>query len=117
LYFIRSFIMELSKVFGYNIKKYRTGTGISQEQLAERCDLSQHYIAEIESGSKSPSFSRIELLAAALSVKPYELFVEESDMQTADQRNTLIRSLSDHMQEAIRQVAQDMLSESSASGD
>jgi transcriptional regulator with XRE-family HTH domain len=109
--------MELSKVFGYNIKKYRNGAGISQEQLAERCDLSQHYIAEIESGSKSPSFSRIELLATALSVKPYELFIDDSDMQTADQRNTLIRSISDHMQEAIRNVAQDMLSDSSSSGD
>jgi transcriptional regulator with XRE-family HTH domain len=43
-------------------------------KLAEQCDSSQTYIAEIEVGKKFPSLDMIERIAAALDVESYYLF-------------------------------------------
>ena len=40
-----------------NIKKYRKDKHLTQQQLAEKTDLSVDYICEIESPTKNKSFS------------------------------------------------------------
>ena len=61
--------------------------GISQMKLAELCDSSTGYIGQIEIGNKFPSIEMIGKLSSALSIKPYMLFLDESDeekiLQTA----------------------------------
>ncbi|MDR1899521.1 MAG: helix-turn-helix domain-containing protein [Treponema sp.] len=66
--------MTIQELFIVNLKDYRKLRKISQFQLAERCDSSQTYIAEIEVGKKFPSLDMIERIAAALNVESYFLF-------------------------------------------
>ena len=42
--------MELKKLLGRNIKKYRKLNGLTQEQLAEKINVSRTYIVKIENG-------------------------------------------------------------------
>ena len=40
--------MDIIKVFGNNVRKYRNRIGFSQEKLAEICKLHRTYISDIE---------------------------------------------------------------------
>jgi transcriptional regulator with XRE-family HTH domain len=66
--------MTFQELFISNLKRYRKLCKISQLQLAEQCESSQTYIAEIEVGKKFPSPDMIERIAAALQVESYLLF-------------------------------------------
>ena len=70
--------MTLRSVFITNLKKFRKLEGISQMTLATRCDSSHNYIAEIEAGRRFPSVEKIEILAGALRIEPYLLFMREA---------------------------------------
>ncbi len=47
--------MDIVKVFGNNLKKYRTRTGFSQEAFAEKCGMHRTYISAIECYRRSIS--------------------------------------------------------------
>jgi len=79
--------MDIIKVFGTNLKKYRTELGISQEKFAELCGLHRTYISSIECYRRSISLDNIQRIADALNKKPYELFLEEED--TSGKTNNL----------------------------
>ena len=69
---------EMMAVFGKNIKNLRNFYDLSQEQLAEKMDLSINTICEIENGKK---FVRAETLvgfAALFNTEVYELFKPET---------------------------------------
>lgn len=40
--------MDIVKVFGTNLRKYRTNLGLSQEAFAEKCGLHRTYISSVE---------------------------------------------------------------------
>jgi transcriptional regulator with XRE-family HTH domain len=66
--------MTFQELFIINLKDFRKLRKISQAKLAEICDSSQAYIAEIEVGKKFPSPDMIEKIASALKVESYCLF-------------------------------------------
>jgi len=66
--------MTFQELFIANLKDFRKSKKISQAKLAEMCDSSQAYIAEIEVGKKFPSPDMIEKIAIALDVESYCLF-------------------------------------------
>lgn len=68
--------MDIIKVFGSNVKKYRLRLGISQEELAEKCGMHRTYISAIECYRRSISLENIQRLADALEVDAYKLFIE-----------------------------------------
>lgn len=47
--------MDIIKVFGTNLKKYRTEQGLSQEKFAEMCGLHRTYISDIECFTRNVS--------------------------------------------------------------
>lgn len=49
------------------------------EEFAERCGLSQSFVADIERGKKFPSPASIEKICAALEIRPFELFLGPED--------------------------------------
>ena len=53
---------------GQKIKDKRLKLGITQEQLAEKCDISVSYIAHIERGTKSLSLETAVKVSNALNV-------------------------------------------------
>ncbi len=69
--------MNIIKVFGTNVRKYRTGNKISQEKFAELCGLHRTYISDIECFRRSISLENIQKIANALNVETYKLFLEE----------------------------------------
>ena len=40
--------MDIVKVFGTNLKKYRIDMGLSQEAFADKCGMHRTYISAIE---------------------------------------------------------------------
>ena len=68
--------MVLLKVFGKNLRRYRTEKHLSQERLAELCDLHRTYISDIERGQRNISLGNVQKIAEALGIEPYKLFLE-----------------------------------------
>lgn len=73
--------MDIIKVFGKNVRKYRTSLGISQEKFGEMCGLHRTYISDIERFQRSISLENIQRIANALGIETYKLFIEESQEQ------------------------------------
>ena len=73
----RSTEMDIIRVFGTNLKKYRTEKKLSQERFAELCDLHRTYISDIECFRRSISLENIQKIADALGIETYKLFIEQ----------------------------------------
>lgn len=71
--------MDIVKVFGSNLKKYRTALGISQEAFADRCGMHRTYISAIECYRRSISLENIQRIAEALGIETYQLFIENKE--------------------------------------
>lgn len=81
--------MELKTLFGKNVKYYRFRNGYTQEQLAEKMDVTPNYISRLERGMHNPPFITISKVADALDVEPYELFIKRSDLTELPNRVNL----------------------------
>lgn len=57
---------KLPKVLGKKIQKRRKAVGLTQEELAERINISRAYVGFIEQGRYAPSLEVIEKIAKAL---------------------------------------------------
>ena len=71
--------MDIVRVFGSNLKKYRTALGLSQEAFAEKCGLHRTYISAIECYRRSIALENVQRIADALKIEPYKLFLEDKD--------------------------------------
>ena len=60
-------------VFGKVLRKLREGENLSQEKLAEYCDLDRTYISMLERGLRQPTITTIFKIADALNISPSEL--------------------------------------------
>lgn len=65
---------ESLKNIGTNIQKARLKKGMTQESLAEECNISTKYISAIERGKSSGSISLIIDICNALDVTPNYIF-------------------------------------------
>lgn len=71
--------MDIVKVFGDNLKKYRTALGLSQEAFADKCGLHRTYISAIECYRRSISLENVQRIADALEIDTYKLFIKEEN--------------------------------------
>ncbi len=66
--------MGIIKGFGMQLRKIREKKGLTQVQLAEKAEISQEYVARLETGSKlNPSLAVAVRLAKALGVSIADL--------------------------------------------
>ncbi len=80
LYFkSRWIILNIIEVFGTNVRKYRMQLGLSQEKLAEKCNLHRTYISDIECFRRSISLDNIQKIADALGIETYLLFCDKTN--------------------------------------
>ena len=70
--------MDIIRVFGSNLKKYRTELGLSQEAFAEKCGLHRTYISALECFRRSIALENIQKIADALMIEPYKLFIADN---------------------------------------
>lgn len=68
--------MDLAQAFGITLKKHRTAAKLSQEKLAELCDIERTYISFLERGLRQPSLSMTFRFAEVLNIKPSNLIEE-----------------------------------------
>lgn len=59
---------------GGNIKKLRLQRGLTQEELAERCELTKGYISQLENDLASPSIATLVDILSILGVTPASFF-------------------------------------------
>jgi len=64
----------IKRVLRSKLKKYRKSAKMTQEDLAEKVNLSRAYIGYIEQGRNTPSLETLEKIAKALRVKLPDLF-------------------------------------------
>lgn len=102
--------MELDyKAIGKRIKIARIKTDITQEQLAERIDISPTHISNIETGTTRVSLSTIVSIANALSVTVDDLLCD-SVIHTKVQFERDIAALLDDCDEYEIRIVKDMVS-------
>ena len=65
---------DIKKIFGRNVRTQRENLKISQEKLAELCELHRTYIGAIERGERNVSLENIQKIARALRVRISVLF-------------------------------------------
>lgn len=65
-------------IVGSNLKKIRQHLGITQEELALRCGLTQGYINFLENGKRGYTERSLEKIANALSIQIHKLFEEQT---------------------------------------
>lgn len=76
--------MDIVKVFGDNLRKYRNGLGLSQEAFADKCGLHRTYISAIECYRRSISLENIQRIAGALDIDAYKLLIENKEVTKND---------------------------------
>lgn len=75
---------QYQQEFIENLKKYRKKRGLSQERLAELCNVSTGTIGNIECGIGKPSFDLLITMANVLGIHPARLL---SDDDAGNQHN------------------------------
>jgi transcriptional regulator with XRE-family HTH domain len=68
---------DLRAILSVNIKKYRKGRKITQENLAEKLDISIPFLSDIENGKKWVSPRTLAKMADVFSLEVYELLRPE----------------------------------------
>jgi transcriptional regulator with XRE-family HTH domain len=63
----------IRKVISRNLRVLRAVRGMSQDQVSAVSGVDRSYISEIENDKYSPSADKIEALAMALGVAPWEM--------------------------------------------
>jgi transcriptional regulator with XRE-family HTH domain len=69
------FEKSLRGALAYNIRLLRFENGLSQEELAFRCELDRTYISAVERCIWNVALGNVEKIAEALNVEPWQLLV------------------------------------------
>ena len=69
---------DLRKILSVNIKRQREKLGITQENLAEKADISAAMMNDIEGCRTWVSDKTLKNLSSALEIDPYRLFIPEN---------------------------------------
>jgi transcriptional regulator with XRE-family HTH domain len=69
---------DLTQILADNLRAYRKAKHISQEELADACELHRTYIGSVERGERNVTLSTLEVLAKALGVSVIELLTKRA---------------------------------------
>ncbi|MEQ1541821.1 MAG: helix-turn-helix transcriptional regulator [Sphingorhabdus sp.] len=80
--------MDIRKLVGANVRRYRLSANLSQEAVAVRMDADRAFVSQIERGGQNVTLLTVHHLAEALGVRPVDLFDEsvESDERAIEPR-------------------------------
>ena len=90
---------------GKRIKAERQKNGLTQEALAERIEVSAHYVYELERGLKAMSVPILIRISEVLHTSTdYLLFGEASGPQAMDRLATLTRNISPEKRDLLADI-------------
>ena len=70
--------MDIVRILGTNLRKYRLEKGISQEKFADLCGLHRTYISDIECFQRNVSIENVQRIAEALEIDAYKLLMDDN---------------------------------------
>lgn len=73
--------MDYFNILGANVRALRIERKLTQEQLADLCDLHRTYVGAIERGDRNVSLKNIVIIAQALNVEPSELLLYKKELK------------------------------------
>lgn len=100
---------NFKKSFGTRVRYLRKLAGLSQEQIAESTGLSTKTISYIENSKNTLSFNKLPLLAKALGVPVYKLFVFADSENNKEVLDSLLSSATDKEINAITDIVKTLL--------
>ncbi len=71
--------MSITHVFGQRVRHFRKLKGISQEELANHCDLHRTYIGSVERGERNITLLNAEKIAKSLDEPLVTFFMENNN--------------------------------------
>jgi transcriptional regulator with XRE-family HTH domain len=104
-------MVDIREILAINIKENRRKKGLTQEKLAEKANMSLHYLAILELARKFPSGEMLERLAGALEIEPHELFtVYPSPQNELEQlRREIKNDIKNAFGERLEQIIADVI--------
>ena len=73
--------MDYFNILGANVRALRNERELTQEQLADLCDLHRTYGGASERGDRNVSLKNIVIIAQALNVEPSELLLYKKELK------------------------------------
>ena len=97
---------------GENLRNYRKKQNYTQEQLAEKAEISAVFLSQIENGKKIPSLETLAKITKILDISMEQVFSERQTKQTnIDKRfMQLLQKRSDTEKLFIFDIAENILS-------
>lgn len=86
--------MDIKKLMGKRIQEIRKKKGFTQEQVAEKMDISSKYLSSIERGKENMTLNTILSLSDALDV-PLNDFTNMLEIEETGNRRKLVDELLD----------------------
>ena len=80
---------------GKKIKQMRNQKGLTQEELADRCELTKGYISQLENNLNSPSIATLTDILSALGSNLSEFFQEAPEEKVVFNKNEFIEKDTD----------------------
>ena len=80
---------------GKKIKQMRHQKGLTQEELADRCELTKGYISQLENDLNSPSIATLTDILSALGSNLSEFFKEETEEKVVFSKEEFFEKNSD----------------------
>lgn len=71
--------MDIRRVFGANVRKYRIAAGLSQEAVAVKMGVDRAYVSGMERGQQNVTLLTMWHAAQALGVRPADLLDESGN--------------------------------------
>ena len=80
---------------GEKIKNLRTLNGLTQEELADRCELTKGFISQLENNNNEPSISTLQDILTALGTNLSDFFKETLEQQIVFTKDDYVTSESE----------------------
>lgn len=102
--------IDIRKIFGANVKYYRKKAGFSQEQMAEKLNISTNHMSVIETGGKFVTYKLLERLVSVLDVMPAALFYTQGTATCDDTLQNKINSIvKGELDSACKEISQKLV--------
>ena len=87
-----------------NMRRARKRLGISQRHLSERADVPVSLVAAVELERKFPDPEKLERVATALGLQPFQLFLDEEDWSVHDRYESVVTLVGELKQRINREL-------------
>jgi transcriptional regulator with XRE-family HTH domain len=103
---------ELRMIIGERIRSVRKAKGLTQLNVADKCDLDDAYLGGVERGERNFSIDTLEKILKALQLQPIDVLRIDDDsderesvrQQAIDEFMAITSSLTDEQIDILRKV-------------